>query len=144
MEIVVAPEITEDPDTIIAALTREELNYSEKLTRETSLVVCNITTDLVGKPMHAHRKDIPLMSDTAFLAALERIEEAQEPKEPDTSGQSGSAHGGQHTPHGGNSGGSNNRNRSNKNRRRSRRKSSGNSQGSKNNNQSQKLSLIHI
>ena len=140
MEIVVAPEITEDPDTIIAALTREELNYSEKLTRETSLVVCNITTDLVGKPMHAHRKDIPLMSDTAFLAALERIEEAQEPKEPDTSGQSGSAHGGQHTPHGGNSGGSNNRNRSNKNRRRSRRKSSGNSQGSKNNNQSQKHS----
>ena len=32
MEIVVAPEILEDPDTIIAALMREELNYSEKLT----------------------------------------------------------------------------------------------------------------
>ena len=118
MEIVVAPEITEDPDTIIAALAREELNYSEKLSRETSLVVCNITTNLVGKPMHAHRKDIPLMSDVAFLAALERIEEPTEPEEQSTSGatsNSGKRH----------SSGQPNRNRStNKNRRRSRRKSS--------------------
>ena len=135
MEIVVAPEITEDPDTIIAALTREELNYSEKLTRETSLVVCNITTDLVGKPMHAHRKDIPLMSDTAFLAALERIEDAQEPEETDKTSGSSAGNGGNHGNHGGGSGGQNNRNRSshNKNRRRSRRKSSHHGQGSKNN-----------
>lgn len=139
MEIVVAPEITEDPDTIIAALTREELNYSEKLTRETSLVVCNITTDLVGKPMHAHRKDIPLMSDTAFLAALERIEDAQEPEESDTSSGSGGGNNGQRANHGG-SGGNTSRNRSSKNRRRSRRKSSGNGQGAKNKNQSHKNS----
>ena len=119
MEIVVAPEITEDPDTIIAALAREELNYSEKLTRETSLVVCNITTNLVGKPMHAHRKDIPLMSDVAFLAALERIEEPTEPAEESGSKSTGNS-GGRH------SSGQSNRNRStNKNRRRSRRKSSG-------------------
>ena len=119
MEIVVAPEITEDPDTIIAALAREELNYSEKLTRETSLVVCNITTNLVGKPMHAHRKDIPLMSDVAFLAALERIEEPTGPEEESGSKSTGSS-GGRH------SSGQSNRNRStNKNRRRSRRKSSG-------------------
>lgn len=125
MEIVVAPEITEDPDTIIAALAREELNYSEKLTRETSLVVCNITTNLVGKPMHAHRKDIPLMSDVAFLAALERIEDATEPEEETSSrstGNSGSHH----------NSGQPNRNRStNKNRRRSRRKSSGAQQSAK-------------
>lgn len=75
MEIVVAPEILEDPDTIISALMREELNYSEKLTREASLVVCNVTTDLVGKAMHAQRKGIPLMSDAAFLNALTRIED---------------------------------------------------------------------
>lgn len=75
MEIVVAPEILEDPDTIISALMREELNYSEKLTREASLVVCNVTTDLVGKAMHAQRKGIPLMSDAAFLDALTRIED---------------------------------------------------------------------
>lgn len=118
MEIVVAPEITEDPDTIIAALAREELNYSEKLTRKTSLVVCNITTNLVGKPMHAHRKDIPLMSDVAFLAALERIEEPTEP-EKETSSKSTANSGGRH------SSGQSNRNLStNKNRRRSRRKSS--------------------
>lgn len=75
MEIVVAPEILGDPDTIISALMREELNYSEKLTREASLVVCNVTTDLVGKAMHAQRKGIPLMSDAAFLDALTRIED---------------------------------------------------------------------
>lgn len=80
MEVVVAPEITEDPDVIIEALMSEELNYSEKLTRETSVVVCNVTTDLVGKPMHAHRKGIPLMADEVFLAALGRIEEAPEPE----------------------------------------------------------------
>ena len=76
MEFVVAPEIAMDPDIIIEAGVREELNYVEKLSRETSVVVCNITTDLVGKAMHADRKDIPLMSDEAFLAALKRIEEA--------------------------------------------------------------------
>lgn len=75
MEIVVAPEILEDPDTVISALMREELNYSEKLTREASLVVCNVTKDLVGKAMHAQRKGIPLMSDAAFLDALTRIED---------------------------------------------------------------------
>ena len=129
MEIVVAPEITEDPDTIIAALAREELNYSEKLTRETSLVVCNITTNLVGKPMHAHRKNIPLMSDTAFLAALERIEEPTEPEEQSTSGGAGNSGRRQGE---GRSGGQSNRSRStNKNRRRSRRKSSGNHQPAK-------------
>lgn len=76
MEFVVAPEIAMDPDIIIEAAMREEMNYTEKLSRETSVVVCNITTDLVGKAMHAERKDIPLMSDEAFLAALERIQEA--------------------------------------------------------------------
>ena len=39
--------------------------------------MCNVTTNLVGKPMHAHRKGIPLMSDTAFLDALTRIEDAE-------------------------------------------------------------------
>lgn len=76
MEFVVAPEIAMDPDIIIEAAMREEMNYTEKLSRETSVAVCNITTDLVGKAMHADRKNIPLMSDEAFLAALERIQEA--------------------------------------------------------------------
>lgn len=75
MEFVVAPEVAIDPDVLIEAAVREEMNYVEKLSRETSIVVCNVTTDLVGKAMHADRKDIPLMGDEAFLAALERIEE---------------------------------------------------------------------
>lgn len=73
MEIVVAPEIEMDPDEIITACMREELAYSEKLTRQTSVVVCNQTRDLTGKAMHAHRKGIPLLSDAAFLTAVERI-----------------------------------------------------------------------
>lgn len=73
MEVVVAPEIEMDPDVIIAACMREELAYSEKLTRQTSVVVCNQTRDLTGKAMHAQRKGIPLLSDVAFLAAVENV-----------------------------------------------------------------------
>lgn len=75
MEVVVAPEIAMDPDEIIAAALEEELAYVEKLTRETSVVVCNDTTDLRGKAMHAHRKGIPLMSDVAFMAAIRRMKD---------------------------------------------------------------------
>ncbi|AKK10165.1 DNA polymerase III subunit epsilon [Corynebacterium uterequi] len=70
MEVVVAPEIAEDPDRIIEAALRAELVYSEKLTRESSLVVCNAREKLVGKAMHAARKGIPLVSDREFLDAL--------------------------------------------------------------------------
>ncbi|KQB87190.1 exonuclease domain-containing protein [Corynebacterium lowii] len=73
MEVVVSPEIDMDPNEIISALMRAELNYSEKLTRATSVVVCNRTTDLRGKAMHAHRKGIPLLSDTAFMEAVGRV-----------------------------------------------------------------------
>ncbi|MDR7330782.1 exonuclease domain-containing protein [Corynebacterium guangdongense] len=81
MEIVVAPEIEMDPNDVIAAAVREGLVYSEKLTRETSLVVCNRTPGdptLDGKGMHAHRKGIPLMADTAFMDAVERVKDNPE------------------------------------------------------------------
>lgn len=73
MEVVVAPEIEMDPNIIIEACMAEGLVYSEKLTRQTSVVVCNETTDLDGKAMHAQRKGIPLLADTAFMAAIERM-----------------------------------------------------------------------
>lgn len=76
MEFVVAPEISMDPNDVIEPAVRAELNYCEKLSRETSVVVCNQTTELTGKAMHAQRKGIPLLSDAAFIAALERIKEA--------------------------------------------------------------------
>ncbi|RNE48258.1 exonuclease domain-containing protein [Corynebacterium alimapuense] len=75
MEIVVAPEIELDPNDIIEACMREQLAYSEKLTRQTSVVVCNETTDLQGKAMHAARKGIPLLSDVAFIAAVSRVKD---------------------------------------------------------------------
>src|SRR5699024_6649725 len=75
MEFVVVPDIAIDPDVIMHAAVRRAMNYVAKLSRETAVVVCNVTTDLVGKAMHADRKDIPLMGDEAFLAALDRIEE---------------------------------------------------------------------
>lgn len=67
MELVVAPEIAMDPNVIIAAAMRHGLAYSEKVTRETSIVVCNRLSDLKGKPMHASRKGVPLVSDGEFL-----------------------------------------------------------------------------
>lgn len=76
MEVVIAPEITVHPDIIIEGIIREELNYSEKLTRETSVVVCNDLEAGHGKAMHAARKGIPLLTDEQFLAALDTIEDA--------------------------------------------------------------------
>ncbi|GAB2502702.1 DNA polymerase III subunit epsilon [Corynebacterium atrinae] len=73
MEVVVAPEIVMDPNVIIEACLREDLAYSEKLTRQTSVVVCNKTTDLRGKAMHAQRKGIPLLSDEDFMQAVEHV-----------------------------------------------------------------------
>ncbi|WP_080793057.1 exonuclease domain-containing protein [Corynebacterium pacaense] len=73
MEVVVAPEIEMDPDEIIRAVVDKGLSYSEKLTRQTSVVVCNQTRDIDGKAMHAQRKGIPLLSDVAFMKAAERV-----------------------------------------------------------------------
>ncbi|MBD8029957.1 DNA polymerase III subunit epsilon [Corynebacterium sp. Sa1YVA5] len=77
MEVVVAPEIEMDPDIIIQAAVDAGLSYSEKLTRQTSVVVCNQTRDIDGKAMHAQRKNIPLLSDVAFLQAVERVRDGK-------------------------------------------------------------------
>ena len=79
MEFVVAPEVSLDPDELIAACVRAGLAYSEKVTRESSVLVSNrpadVTPDqLTGKAMHAHRKDIPIVSDEAFLRLVGEME----------------------------------------------------------------------
>lgn len=79
MEFTIAPEVTANPDELIAAGMRAELNYVEKLSRETSFVVCNKNDDLVGKAMHAQRKDIPLLADADFLALLPEPTVAESP-----------------------------------------------------------------
>ncbi|APT91732.1 hypothetical protein CPHO_00995 [Corynebacterium phocae] len=75
MEFVIAPEISMEPDELIAAGMAAGLNYVEKLTRESSLIVCNLTDreNLQGKAMHADRKDIPLVSDERFLELLDNV-----------------------------------------------------------------------
>lgn len=85
MEFVVSPDIAMDPDKIIAAGTAAGLVYNEKLSRETSLVVCNATHELRGKALHADRKDIPLISDQDFLDSLDNVAEgtpASEERDP--------------------------------------------------------------
>lgn len=72
MEIVVSDDITANHDDLIATALDLGLTYSEKLTRETSLVVTNAPRDpdsLRGKAMHAERKNIPLLTDEEFVAA---------------------------------------------------------------------------
>lgn len=75
MEVVVAPEVEMDPDRLIEACMKAELVYSEKLTRTTSVMVCNDTENLRGKAMHAVRKGIPLLTDTEFLDAVTRVQD---------------------------------------------------------------------
>ena len=82
MEVVVADEIGYSPDTIVTALTEAGLVYREHLHRGVSVVVCNKTTDLRGKAMHAVRKGIPLLGDTAFLDALTRVKAHPDPDAP--------------------------------------------------------------
>lgn len=73
MEFVVSPDITTDPDVVIAQGVAAGLVYSEKLNRTTSLVVCNTNHEPRGKAMHAQRKGIPLLSDADFLERLEDV-----------------------------------------------------------------------
>ena len=68
MVFAIGPDVTADPDQLIEAGMQAGMFYVEKLTRETSLVVSNARGDnLRGKAMHAHRKGIPLLTDTEFL-----------------------------------------------------------------------------
>ncbi|WP_257161992.1 DNA polymerase III subunit epsilon [Corynebacterium cystitidis] len=73
MEFVVSDDVEIAPDELITAGREAGLTYTEKLTRTASLVVTNIRSDLRGKAMHAHRKDIPLVSDKDFLAAVAQL-----------------------------------------------------------------------
>ena len=68
LEVVIAPEVQVDPNTLVEAILDRDLAYSEKVTRDTSLLICNKTQTLRGKAMHAKRKGIPIVSDAEFLA----------------------------------------------------------------------------
>lgn len=76
MELVVTDDLTVDPDTVINLGVRAGLRYSEKLTRQSSLVVSEAAAkgaELRGKAMHAHRKDIPILTPSEFEAAVEKM-----------------------------------------------------------------------
>ena len=74
MEVVVSPDIRMDPDVIIEAAVTSNLSYSEKLTRQTSVVVCNRDNEVFGKTLHADRKNIPMVDDSHFMALVEKVE----------------------------------------------------------------------
>lgn len=73
MEFVISDDITLDPDGLIDAGVRAGLNYREKLTRETSVAVSDALergVELRGKAMHAHRKDIPVITGDEFARLI--------------------------------------------------------------------------
>lgn len=86
MVFTVAPEVDMNPDDLIEAAVRAGLTYSEKLTRETSLVVFNGTGHGLehdgapheGRALHAHRKGIPLVRDTEFMRLAEEATDAEQ------------------------------------------------------------------
>lgn len=76
MEVVITDDIARNPDELIDRSVRAGLTYSEKLSRETSLVVSDAAlkgAELRGKAMHGHRKDIPILSAEQFAHALEAM-----------------------------------------------------------------------
>ncbi|WP_084168093.1 exonuclease domain-containing protein [Corynebacterium atypicum] len=78
-EFVVADEVSLDPDELIARGVKLRLAYVEKLSRQTSIVVGNLTADLRGKAMHAARKDIPIVRDDEFVRLLDQLEGQADP-----------------------------------------------------------------
>lgn len=81
MEVVVTDDIARNPDELIDLGVRAGLTYSEKLSRETSLVVSDALlrgAELRGKAMHAHRKDIPILSADEFQRAVEALDSAEQ------------------------------------------------------------------
>ena len=86
MVFTVAPEVDMNPDDLIETAVRAGLTYSEKLTRETSLVVFNGTGHGLehdgapheGRALHAHRKGIPLVRDTEFMRLAEEAIDAEQ------------------------------------------------------------------
>lgn len=83
MEVVITDDIALEPDTLIDAAVRAGLTYTEKLTRESSVVVTDALArgaspdELRGKAMHGHRKDIPLLTGEEFLTAVEQMGSAE-------------------------------------------------------------------
>lgn len=71
MEVVITPELQIDPDIVITKILDKGLFYSEKITRSSSVVICNKQHNLLGKAMHAQRKGIPILSDAQFLELAE-------------------------------------------------------------------------
>ena len=65
---------------IIDAGVRAGLTYREKLTRETSVAVSDAMergAELRGKAMHAHRKEIPVVSGEEFARLVGQMESAE-------------------------------------------------------------------
>ena len=80
MEFVVSDDVAVDPDQLIDAGVRAGLNYREKLTRETSVAVSDALlrgAELRGKAMHAHRKNIPVVSGEEFARLVGEMESAE-------------------------------------------------------------------
>ena len=72
------PDVPEG--TLRAAGVRAGLTYREKVTRETSVTVTDAIqrgADLRGKAMHAHRKDIPIVSGDEFARLVGQMESAE-------------------------------------------------------------------
>ena len=68
------------PDELIDAGVRAGLTYREKLTRETSVAVSDAMergAELRGKAMHAHRKEIPVVSGEEFARLVGQMESAE-------------------------------------------------------------------
>lgn len=78
MSFVVSDDVEREPDLLIDAAVRAGLTYTEKLTRETSVAVSDALVkgaELRGKAMHAHRKDIPVVSGDEFARLVEEMAE---------------------------------------------------------------------
>lgn len=73
MQVALSAEVTHTHEELIERILHAGLAYTDDITGQTSLVVCNEPNPEHGKGFHAADLGVPLMSDTEFMAALDRV-----------------------------------------------------------------------
>ncbi|MGV0835724.1 DEDDh family exonuclease [Mycolicibacterium thermoresistibile] len=73
MQVGLSAEVDHTHEELIERILHAGLAYTDDLTPQTSLVVCNEPDPQHGKGFHAAELGVPLITDTAFMAALTKV-----------------------------------------------------------------------
>lgn len=73
MRVGLSAEVDHTYEELIERILHAGLAYTDEISTQTSLVVCNEPNPQHGKGFHAVDLGVPLLTDTAFMSALTRV-----------------------------------------------------------------------